>query len=147
MAKYLIQIIVLGTQAVGRAFAKALRQEYQASQAAAQARRGAGGGARSGGGDSKTAAENMRLGLSVEEARQILNISPESSVEEVHKQYEHLFKINDKAKGGSFYIQSKVYRAKERLDQDLKSSDTADPTPKSPEGDSEQQSKSSQSQS
>jgi hypothetical protein len=29
MAKYLIQIIVLGTQAVGKAFAKAVRQEYQ----------------------------------------------------------------------------------------------------------------------
>jgi len=144
MAKYLIQIIVLGTQAVGRAFAKALRQEYQASQAAAQARRGAGGGAR-GGGDSKTAAENMRLGLSLEEARQILNVSEESSVEDVQKQYEHLFKINDKAKGGSFYIQSKVYRAKERLDQDLRRSDAESSTPKSSEGDSEQQSKSSQS--
>lgn len=29
MAKYLIQIIVLGTQAVGKAFARAVRQEYQ----------------------------------------------------------------------------------------------------------------------
>jgi len=31
MAKYLVQIIVLGTQAVGKAFAKAVRQEYQVS--------------------------------------------------------------------------------------------------------------------
>ncbi|ODM90924.1 Mitochondrial import inner membrane translocase subunit Tim16 [Orchesella cincta] len=144
MAKYLIQIIVLGSQAVGRAFAKALRQEYQASQAAAQARRGA-GGSRGGGGDTKTAAENMRLGLSLEEARQILNVSPESSVEEIHKQYEHLFKINDKAKGGSFYIQSKVYRAKERLDKDLSQQTGEQSTPKPSEGESEQQPKSSQS--
>lgn len=41
MAKYLAQIIVLGTQAVGKAFARALKQEYAASQEAA--RRGGGG--------------------------------------------------------------------------------------------------------
>lgn len=117
MAKYIIQIVVLGTQAVGKAFARALRAEYQASQAAAASRRS--GGA-TGGGDSKTAAENMRLGLSVEEARQILNVTPESSQEEILKNYEHLFNSNDKAKGGSFYIQSKVYRAKERLDEEYK---------------------------
>ncbi|CAL8120055.1 unnamed protein product [Orchesella dallaii] len=107
--------------------------KFSKAAKAAEALRGAGGGAGSGG-DSKTAAENMRLGLSVEEGHQILNISPESSVEEVHKQNEHLFEINDKAKGGSSYIQSKVDRAKERLDQDLKSSGTEDPTPKSSEG-------------
>lgn len=41
MAKYLAQIIVLGGQAIGRAFAKALRQEIAASQEAA--RRSGGG--------------------------------------------------------------------------------------------------------
>lgn len=38
----------------------------------------------------------------------------------IQKNYEHLFNVNDKTKGGSFYLQSKVYRAKERLDQELK---------------------------
>lgn len=28
--------------------------------------------------------------------------------------------MNDKAKGGSFYLQSKVFRAKERIDEELK---------------------------
>lgn len=41
MAKYLAQIIVLGGQAIGKAFARALKQEYAASQEAA---RRAGGG-------------------------------------------------------------------------------------------------------
>lgn len=41
MAKYIAQIIVLGTQIVGRAFARALKQEYAASQEAAKR---AGGG-------------------------------------------------------------------------------------------------------
>lgn len=41
MAKYIAQIIVLGTQIVGRAFARALKQEISASQEAAKR---AGGG-------------------------------------------------------------------------------------------------------
>lgn len=51
---------------------------------------------------------------------QILNVEKLDS-EQVQKSYEHLFAVNDKAKGGSFYIQSKVFRAKERIDQEFKS--------------------------
>lgn len=40
-AKYIVQVIVAGTQVVGRAFMRALKQEYAASQQAAQR---AGGG-------------------------------------------------------------------------------------------------------
>lgn len=55
MAKHLIQIIILGTQAVGKAFAKALRQEFQASQEAAKR---AGGGQRG----NQQAVANARTG-------------------------------------------------------------------------------------
>lgn len=41
MAKYLAQIILMGGQVIGRAFARALKQEFAASQAAANR---AGGG-------------------------------------------------------------------------------------------------------
>lgn len=57
-------------------------------------------------------------GITLEEAQQILNVS-KLDPEEVNKNYEHLFNINEKAKGGSFYLQSKVFRAKERIDQEL----------------------------
>lgn len=57
-------------------------------------------------------------GITLEEAQQILNVS-NLDPEEVQKQYEHLFNVNDKAKGGSFYLQSKVFRAKERIDHEL----------------------------
>lgn len=60
------------------------------------------------------------LGLTLEEAKQILNIEDLKDVENITKSYEHLFNVNDKAKGGSFYLQSKVFRAKERIDQELK---------------------------
>ncbi|XP_032767691.1 mitochondrial import inner membrane translocase subunit TIM16 isoform X1 [Rattus rattus] len=110
MAKYLAQIIVMGVQVVGRAFARALRQEFAASQAAADARGRAG---------HQSAAASNLSGLSLQEAQQILNIS-KLSPEEVQKNYEHLFKVNDKSVGGSFYLQSKVVRAKERLDEELR---------------------------
>lgn len=51
---------------------------------------------------------------------QILNIN-ELSKEEVQTKFDHLFKMNDKAKGGSFYLQSKVFRAKERVEEELAS--------------------------
>lgn len=114
MAKYIAQIIVLGTQIVGRAFARALKQEYVASQEAAKR---AGGGQK---GQNQVAA-NLKTGLTLEEAQQILNVS-QLEPDEVQKNYEHLFNVNDKSKGGSFYLQSKVFRAKERIDQELKAS-------------------------
>lgn len=61
--------------------------------------------------------------MTLEEAKQILNIDT-LEAEKVAKNYEHLFSVNDKSKGGSFYLQSKVYRAKERIDQELKLSST-----------------------
>ncbi|XP_058426135.1 coronin-7 isoform X2 [Diceros bicornis minor] len=109
-AKYLAQIIVMGVQVVGRAFARALRQEFAASRAAADARGRAG---------HQSAAASNLSGLSLQEAQQILNVS-KLSPEEIQKNYEHLFKVNDKSVGGSFYLQSKVVRAKERLDEELR---------------------------
>ncbi|KAK2833453.1 hypothetical protein Q5P01_017342 [Channa striata] len=109
MAKYLAQIIVMGAQVVGRAFARALQQEYAASQAAARARSRTG---------QQSAAASSITGMTLQEAQQILNVST-LSPEEIQKSYEHLFKVNDKSVGGSFYLQSKVVRAKERLDEEL----------------------------
>lgn len=111
MAKYIAQIIILGTQVVGKAFARAVKQEFAASQEAAKR---AGGGKKG----AERAAQNLRAGITVEEAQQILNVS-KLDPEEVQTKYQHLFDANDKSKGGSFYIQSKVVRAKERLDQEL----------------------------
>jgi len=111
MARQLAQIVLAGAQVVGRAFAKALRQEIAASQAAA---------ARAGGGKqgAETSASNLKLGMTLEEAKQILNVE-EFDNERIDANYDYLFNINDKSKGGSFYIQSKVFRAKERIDEEL----------------------------
>ena len=100
MAKQLIQVIIAGGQVVGKAFASALRQEIRMSQEAAKAR----GNQKS---NTAQAAETARLGMTLDEAQQILNID-KLEAEDVQTKYEHLFEVNDKSKGGSFYIQSKV---------------------------------------
>ncbi|XKL69444.1 hypothetical protein PGB90_007213 [Kerria lacca] len=111
MAKYIVQIIVLGTQVISKAFIKALKQEYAASHRAASKN------------ESETQnathiAANAKSGITLQEAKQILNVE-ELDKEEIEKRYEHLFQANDRLKGGSFYILSKVVRAKERIDQEI----------------------------
>lgn len=68
-------------------------------------------------------AENVSAGLksgqmSLQEAQQILGVEKNATLEQARKKFEHLFKVNEEH--GSFYLQSKVYRAKERLDQDFR---------------------------
>jgi import inner membrane translocase subunit TIM16 len=65
--------------------------------------------------------------MTLEEAKQILNITPECDKAEIQKQYDRLFQLNDKNKGGSFYLQSKIFRAKERIDQDLQKAEEETP--------------------
>ncbi|XP_054163898.1 uncharacterized protein LOC128961664 [Oppia nitens] len=105
MAKYLAQIVVLGAQVVARAFTRALRQEFAASQSAANQRRA--------NNESNSGSVNTNFGMSLQEAMQILNVEDmkltKPNEESILKNYNHLLEVNDKSKGGSFYIQSKKY--------------------------------------
>ncbi|GIY42919.1 mitochondrial import inner membrane translocase subunit TIM16 [Caerostris darwini] len=110
MAKFIAQAVILGAQVISRAFARALKQEYAATQAAAQ---------KSHGSPREQVEANLKTGISLHEAKNILNID-KLDPEVIQKHYEHLFEVNDKKKGGSLYLQSKVFRAKERLDEELR---------------------------
>ncbi|KAM8719825.1 hypothetical protein ACLKA7_005965 [Drosophila subpalustris] len=111
MAKHFARIIVYGAQSVGRAFVKAIRQEIEASRAAASHHQMI---------KNKCQCHDLTVkGMSLHEAQQILNLKDLSSIEEIQGNYEHLFRANEKSTGGSFYIQSKVFRAKERIDREL----------------------------
>lgn len=55
-----------------------------------------------------------RKGMTEHEARQILGVAPNAAWEDVVTKYETLFENN--MKRGSFYLQSKVVRAKECLE-------------------------------
>merc|ERR1712198_299808 len=111
--KSLIQLIITGAQIVGKAFGQAVRQEIRMSQEAAKASATRNAEA--------SAAENLRLGMTLDEAKQILNLTDDDlfgKTDRLQKNYDHLFDVNEKTKGGSFYLQSKVVRAKERIDQE-----------------------------
>lgn len=56
--------------------------------------------------------------MTLEEAQQILHLS-KLDAKEAQEKFEHLFNMNEKSKGGSFYLQSKVFRAKERIDHEF----------------------------
>mmetsp|Transcript_38419 Transcript_38419/g.110365 ORF Transcript_38419/g.110365 Transcript_38419/m.110365 type:complete len:125 (-) Transcript_38419:309-683(-) len=55
--------------------------------------------------------------ISRSEALQVLNLTEQEAAnpEVIQKQFEKYFAANDVSKGGSFYLQSKIYRAKELL--------------------------------
>ncbi|CAH8537547.1 unnamed protein product [Heterobilharzia americana] len=113
MAKYLVQLIVSGARVLGRAFAQAVKEEYVTSQTAANARRS---------NSSSDTSQNtyvQNAGISLDEAKQILNVKDIHDMNALNKNYEHLFSSNAKEKGGSLYLQSKVFRAKERIDEEL----------------------------
>jgi hypothetical protein len=63
----------------------------------------------------KTAVSRSKI--SVEEARMILGVDAAATREEITKRFEHLMKVNEEH--GTFYLQSKIFRAKERLDLEL----------------------------
>lgn len=74
--------------------------------------------AKNGGGAANTARKTiMRHKMNEGEAMQILNMDKTSmSTEAVERNFKKYFEANDPKKGGSFYLQSKVFRAKEALD-------------------------------
>ncbi|KAK4471317.1 hypothetical protein MN116_004755 [Schistosoma mekongi] len=113
MAKYFVQLIISGARVLGRAFAQAVKEEYASSQRIADARRNN----TSSGSEQNTYVQNA--GISLDEAKQILNIKDIHDSSTLSKHFEHLFSSNSKDKGGSFYLQSKVFRAKERIDEEL----------------------------
>ena len=74
-----------------------------------------------GGGKAAARAVGRRGAMEVREARQVLNFTAEEqpSVEEVLTRFHKHFVANDPASGGSLYLQSKIFNAKDSLLQEL----------------------------
>ncbi|RVX17821.1 Mitochondrial import inner membrane translocase subunit PAM16 like 2 [Vitis vinifera] len=101
-AKILANLVVIGSGILARALVQAYRQ------ALANASKS---------GVAQETVQNIRRGSKIMaelEARQILGVTEHSSWEEILQKYDNLFEQN--AKNGSFYLQSKVHRAKECLE-------------------------------
>ena len=93
-------LIVMGTGVVGRAFMEAYKQALANGGAAANKAGKAAAG---------------RASVAEAEARQILNLKPKASDEEVKQAYDTLHAMNDPKKGGSEYIQAKITFARDAL--------------------------------
>jgi import inner membrane translocase subunit TIM16 len=109
--------VIVGSRIVGRSFAAAYKQASASSQyARAQAKLDPDGTSTGG-------RANLASGMTLQEACKILNVKPpkggEANMEEVAQRFKKLFDANDPKKGGSFYLQSKVVRAKERMDREM----------------------------
>lgn len=110
-ARIIAQLAVMAGQIFSRAFATAYRQ------AAADAARG---GAKAAEGGADAAKEVLKKdGMALDEAWKVLDIQATSSVEQIIQRYEELYATTDKANGGTLYLQSKVFRAREAIFEDL----------------------------
>ncbi|KAJ5902314.1 mitochondrial import inner membrane translocase subunit TIM16 [Penicillium taxi] len=100
------QVIVTGARVFGRAFTEAYKQA-QAGKVAA-----------------KSGVSIASGGISLDEACKILNVKPpaggETNLEHVMDRFKKLFDLNDPQKGGSFYLQSKILRARERIEMEVR---------------------------
>ncbi|KAI5464847.1 Pam16-domain-containing protein [Mariannaea sp. PMI_226] len=110
--KFVITAFLTGSRILGRSFTAAYKQAQAASQyQRAQAKLGN----HSGG--------SFASGMNLDEACKILNVKPpaggQANMEEVLERYKRLFDANNPEKGGSFYLQSKIVRAKERFEREL----------------------------
>mmetsp|Transcript_39643 Transcript_39643/g.58227 ORF Transcript_39643/g.58227 Transcript_39643/m.58227 type:complete len:120 (-) Transcript_39643:175-534(-) len=102
LARVLAQAAILGVSILTRALPAAYAQAIQNAKK--------NGGA--------AAAQALRKTMERDEALNIMNLTEgEATPEAIQKQYDRYFAANAVEKGGSFYLQSKVVRAKELLDE------------------------------
>ncbi|KAF4466961.1 mitochondrial import inner membrane translocase subunit TIM16 [Fusarium albosuccineum] len=111
--KFVITAFLTGSRILGRSFVAAYKQAQAASAyQRAQAKMG-----------NTSAGASLSGGMTLDEACKILNVKPpaggQANIEEVLERYKRLFDANEPGKGGSFYLQSKIVRAKERFEREI----------------------------
>jgi import inner membrane translocase subunit TIM16 len=83
-------------------FGKAFMQAFAEAQAAQK--------------NPKAAAASMGMGkktMELSQAYEVLSLSSDATLQEVEEKFEKMFKANDPDNGGSFYLQSKIYYARQ----------------------------------
>jgi import inner membrane translocase subunit TIM16 len=113
----IFQVVFTGARIVGRAFTEAYKQAQASQKYAAAA------------GKNPSHTRSFASGITLEEACKILNVSPpqggKANMEQVMDRFKRLFDMNDPKKGGSFYLQSKILRARERIELEARSAEEA----------------------
>lgn len=112
--RIITQLVLVGSRVVGRAFVEAWKQA-SASSKYAKARLG---------NDDNGARNLASSGLTLSEACKILNVKPpeggRADVEQLTERFKKMFDANDPKQGGSFYLQSKILRAKDRIEMEVR---------------------------
>mmetsp|Transcript_1052 Transcript_1052/g.1741 ORF Transcript_1052/g.1741 Transcript_1052/m.1741 type:complete len:140 (+) Transcript_1052:125-544(+) len=127
-ARVIAQLIVNGTAILSKAFLSAYQQALRNAKAG-----GAPGAASAAGGG----ASKLKFKMQPSEALQILNIERGDMTRKLlNERYKTMFESNDPSTGGSFYIQSKIFRSKEVLDHelDMKLAEKEEKVASNPEG-------------
>ena len=112
--RILTQIVITGSRILGRAFTEAYKQAQASSKYAAAANK-----------DNPQALHNLSSsGLTLDEACKILNVKPpqggKTNMENVYERFKRLYDLNEPKQGGSFYLQSKILRARERIELEVR---------------------------
>ncbi|KAL8934239.1 MAG: hypothetical protein Q9216_006002 [Gyalolechia sp. 2 TL-2023] len=119
--RIITQAVIVGARVFGRAFQEAYRQANASSKYAQSSIGNSGGGS--------TSKNFVSSGLTLDEACKILNVKPpqggKADIEEVMERFKRLFDVNEPAKGGSFYLQSKILRARERIELEVREAEEA----------------------
>ncbi|GJJ06560.1 hypothetical protein Clacol_000753 [Clathrus columnatus] len=136
-----IQILVIGSQIVGKALLEAGRQAAKNARHRPDTLSEAGvSNAVSGSVTDKLTREHR---MTLDEAHLVLNTKKDQPIEQIIKNYEHLFSVNSppaepparpsKAPTYSHYLLSKVVRARERIDAEINNDTSSQPpTPPPP---------------
>ncbi|KAL9112994.1 MAG: hypothetical protein Q9227_002859 [Pyrenula ochraceoflavens] len=107
--RIIAQVLLTGGRVFGRAVAEAYKQSLATSRYAAEAAKK----------DPKGLNTLSSSGLTLDEACKILNVKPpmggKADMEQVMERFKKLYDLNEPRRGGSFYLQSKVLRAKDRI--------------------------------
>lgn len=110
--RIITQAMFTGARIVGRAFTEAYKQASASQKYAAAASGNPGAG--------RTVTSG---GLNLEEACKILDVPPPKQgnidMEKVSERFKRLFDANDSKNGGSFYLQSKILRARQRIEMEM----------------------------
>ncbi|KAF2733126.1 protein transporter [Polyplosphaeria fusca] len=108
--RIITQVVFTGARIVGRAVAESYRQAAATQKYAAATQ--------------NTGNTFSSSNITMEEACKILNIGPsrmgQIDMEHVTERFKRLFDLNEPGKGGSFYLQSKILRARERIEREVR---------------------------
>lgn len=117
--RIITQVVFTSTRIFGRAFAEAWRQAAASQKNAAFQNQTSPG----------SATRSYAQGISLDEACKILNVAPpkggKADMEQVMERFKKLYDQNEPKKGGSFYLQSKILRARERIESEVHSTEEA----------------------